>query len=145
MKDLLIHRFFYFSPTKSSGNHVQLNLMFDILPTTFYDEISRRHLEEDKWSEKELANFCNQICCGLQVIPQYLPPTHISVPQFYIFQYLHDLAIIHRDLKPRNLLLSPETGLVQICDLGSACHVNSGSPLTAYICSRSVVECALNA
>ena len=52
------------------------------------------------------------------------------------FQYLHDLSIAHRDIKPRNLLLSPASGLVQICDLGSACHVHTGAPLTSYICSR---------
>ena len=55
-----------------------------------------------------------------------------------------DNEIAHRDLKPRNLLYQPATARVQICDLGSACHVASPGPggnsntasLTAYICSR---------
>ena len=61
-----------------------------------------------------------------------------------ILQYLHNLHIAHRDLKPRNLLYQPATAQVQICDLGSACHVASPgqggrsntTSLTAYICSR---------
>jgi len=110
-------RFFYFSHSKSlTDGNIYLNLLFDIHPTTFHDEIQRRSSTDDSWSEKELVSFSCQIASGLQ--------------------YLHSLFIAHRDIKPRNLLLSPASGLVQICDLGSACHVNTGAPLTAYICSR---------
>lgn len=110
-------RYFYFSHPKSlTEGPIMLNMLFDILPTTFHDEIFRKCAEDEFWTEPEVASYCYQIANGLQ--------------------YLHDLSIAHRDIKPRNVLLSPSTGLVQICDLGSACHVNSGIPLTAYICSR---------
>jgi len=110
-------RYYYFSYTRDfSDKKLFLNLLFNIQPTTFFDEISRRELENERWTENDVLYFCRQVADGLN--------------------YLHEQHIAHRDIKPRNLLLNPSTGLVQVCDLGSACHVNSGQPLTAYICSR---------
>lgn len=34
--------------------------------------------------------------------------------------YLHRYRIIHRDLKPQNILLEPESGLIQVADFGSS-------------------------
>jgi len=110
-------RYYYFSYTRDfSDKKLFLNLLFNIQPTTFYDEIARREFEDERWTENEVLFYCRQVSEGLN--------------------YLHEQHIAHRDIKPRNLLLNPSTGLVQVCDLGSACHVNSGYPLTAYICSR---------
>ena len=57
-------RFFYFT---CNGEDVILNLLFDIQPTTFYDEISERNLENNNWDENELLSFCYQISKGLEV------------------------------------------------------------------------------
>lgn len=63
-------------------------------------------------------------------------------PQLYMYQlfrslaYIHSLGVCHRDIKPQNLLLDPETGVLKLCDFGSAKHLVRGEPNVSYICSR---------
>lgn len=55
---------------------------------------------------------------------------------FRSLAYIHSLGICHRDIKPQNLLLDPETGVLKLCDFGSAKHLIKGEPNVSYICSR---------
>jgi glycogen synthase kinase 3 beta len=55
---------------------------------------------------------------------------------FRSLAYIHSLGICHRDIKPQNLLLDPETGVLKLCDFGSAKHLVKGEPNVSYICSR---------
>lgn len=50
-------------------------------------------------------------------------------------KYLHEKSICHRDIKPSNILIGP-SGLVKICDLGSAKVIGRGERNITYICSR---------
>lgn len=50
--------------------------------------------------------------------------------------YIHSVGICHRDIKPQNLLLNPNTGVLKLCDFGSAKILVAGEPNVSYICSR---------
>jgi len=62
--------------------------------------------------------------------------------KLYMFQlcralaFIHCLGVCHRDIKPQNLLLNPETGVLKLCDFGSAKFLVRGEPNVSYICSR---------
>jgi serine/threonine protein kinase len=68
------------------------------------------------------------------------PP--ISIVKLLIFQlfaglkHLHMKGICHRDIKPHNLLVDPSTGVLKICDFGSAKYLTDGMSSTSYIGSR---------
>ncbi|XP_046384135.1 glycogen synthase kinase-3 beta isoform X4 [Ischnura elegans] len=106
--------FFYSSGDKK--DEVYLNLVLEYIPETVY-KVARCYSKSK------------------QTIP-------ISYIKLYIYQlfrslaYIHSLGICHRDIKPQNLLLDPETGVLKLCDFGSAKHLVKGEPNVAYICSR---------
>ena len=81
---------------------------------------------------------------------EYIPLTYVRVFLFQLCRalaFLHRprLNIAHRDIKPANLLLDPTTGVLQLCDFGSAKVLSSsslapdgsgGGNSMSYICSR---------
>lgn len=55
---------------------------------------------------------------------------------FRSLAYIHSLGICHRDIKPQNLLVDQSTGVLKLCDFGSAKQLLHGEPNVSYICSR---------
>ncbi|XP_014296381.1 glycogen synthase kinase-3 beta isoform X2 [Microplitis demolitor] len=106
--------FFYSSGDKK--DEVYLNLVLEYIPETVYKVA--RHYSKSK---------------------QTIPMSFIKLYMYQLFRslaYIHSLGICHRDIKPQNLLLDPESGVLKLCDFGSAKHLIRGEPNVSYICSR---------
>ncbi|XP_048517024.1 glycogen synthase kinase-3 beta isoform X3 [Dendroctonus ponderosae] len=97
-------------------DEVYLNLVLEYIPETVYKVA--RHYSKSK---------------------QTIPISFIKLYMYQLFRslaYIHSMGICHRDIKPQNLLLDPETGILKLCDFGSAKHLVKGELNVSYICSR---------
>jgi len=106
--------FFYSSGDKK--DEVYLNLVLEFVPETVYRVA--RHYSKNK---------------------QTLAPLLIKLYMYQLLRslaYIHSQGVCHRDIKPQNLLLDPDTGILKLCDFGSAKHLVRGEPNVSYICSR---------
>jgi glycogen synthase kinase 3 beta len=68
-----------------------------------------------------------------------MPPLYVKLYTYQLLRalaYIHVAGICHRDIKPQNLLVNPNTGVLKLCDFGSAKVLVPGEPNVAYICSR---------
>ena len=93
-----------------------LNLVLEYVPETIYR--ASRHYAKLK---------------------QTMPMHYIKLYMYQLLRslaYIHSVGICHRDIKPQNLLLNPPTGVLKLCDFGSAKILIEGEPNVSYICSR---------
>jgi len=105
---------FYTNGEKS--DEVFLNLVLEFVPDTVY-RVSRHYSK----------------------LKQTMPYIYIKLYTYQILRalaYIHGVGICHRDIKPQNLLLDPNTGILKLCDFGSAKQLVKGEPNVSYICSR---------
>jgi len=109
--------FFYSNGDKSQKkDEVYLNLVLEYVPETVY-RASRHYVK----------------------LKTPMPMLQIKLYMYQLLRslmYIHSVGICHRDIKPQNLLLNPGTGVLKLCDFGSAKILVSGEPNVSYICSR---------
>ncbi|XP_025202581.1 protein kinase shaggy isoform X1 [Melanaphis sacchari] len=107
---------FFFYSSGDKKDEVYLNLVLEYIPDTVY-KVARHYSK----------------------LRQTIPINYIKLYMYQLFRslaYIHSLGICHRDIKPQNLLLNPETGVLKLCDFGSAKTLIKGEPNVSYICSR---------
>ncbi|UZJ56987.1 hypothetical protein CBS101457_006307 [Exobasidium rhododendri] len=109
-----LRAFFYSNGDRK--DEVYLNLVLEYVPETVYR--ASRHYAKLK---------------------QTMPMLLIKLYMYQLLRslaYIHSIGICHRDIKPQNLLLNPTTGILKLCDFGSAKILIQGEPNVSYICSR---------
>ncbi|KAJ3060268.1 regulator of ime2 [Podochytrium sp. JEL0797] len=109
-----LRAFFYSNGEKK--DEVFLNLVLEFMPETLYR--ANRHYTK---------------------MGQVMPMLMIKLYTYQVLRslaYIHSLGICHRDIKPQNLLVDPVTGVLKLCDFGSAKILVTGEPNISYICSR---------
>lgn len=108
-------KYFFYSAGEKK-DEVFLNLVLEYVPETVYRVA--RHYSKSK---------------------QTIPILYIKLYMYQLFRslaYIHSQGVCHRDIKPQNLLLDPDTGVLKLCDFGSAKVLVRGEPNVSYICSR---------
>jgi glycogen synthase kinase 3 beta len=97
-------------------DEVYLNLVLEFVPETVY----------------RASRYFNKM-------KTVMPILEVKLYIYQLFRslaYIHSQGICHRDIKPQNLLLDPSTGVLKLCDFGSAKILVENEPNVSYICSR---------
>ncbi|KAM9920652.1 hypothetical protein OXX59_007072 [Metschnikowia pulcherrima] len=106
----------YYFYTNNDKDELYLNLILEFVPETLYKA-------SHYYVSKRLS----------------MPPLEVKLYTYQMFRalnYIHTQGICHRDIKPQNLLINAETGVLKLCDFGSAKILNPAEPNVSYICSR---------
>jgi len=107
---------FFTTGDKPGSDEVYLNLVLEFIPDTVY-RVTRHYSK----------------------LKQSLPLIFTKLYTYQLLRslaYIHSIGVCHRDIKPQNLLLNPTTGILKLCDFGSAKVLVKGEPNVSYICSR---------
>ncbi|ORX74036.1 Pkinase-domain-containing protein [Linderina pennispora] len=107
-------RYFFYS--QGDKDDIYLNLVLEYVPETIY-RVTRQYAKAK----------------------QFVPMLYVKLFMYQLFRslnYIHSLGICHRDIKPQNLLVNSTTGVLKLCDFGSAKTLIAGEPNVSYICSR---------
>ncbi|KAK9767777.1 glycogen synthase kinase 3 [Basidiobolus ranarum] len=112
----VVHLKAFFYSNGDRKDEVYLNLVLEYVPQTIYKVIKQHNK-----------------------LRQQVPMLHVKLYMYQLFRslaYIHSVGVCHRDIKPQNLLVDSSTGVLKLCDFGSAKALVPGEPNVAYICSR---------
>lgn len=108
---------YYYENGDTRQEEVFLNLVMEFVPDT-------------------LHRCCRNFIKNRQHVP-------IMLVKVFMYQLIRSIAylhlprinVCHRDIKPHNVLVNTDTGVLKLCDFGSAKQLTN-EPNVAYICSR---------
>jgi glycogen synthase kinase 3 beta len=108
----------FYTNGEQRQEEVYLNLVLEYVPETLY-----------------------RCCRDYAKSKQFLPNLYVKVYLHQLlrcvgFLHLSSVNVCHRDIKPQNLLVDAATGVLKICDFGSAKQLDPREANVAYICSR---------
>lgn len=101
---------------REQKDEVYLNLVLEFVPETVY----------------RASRYFNKL-------KTTMPMLEVKLYIYQLFRslaYIHSQGICHRDIKPQNLLLDTNSGILKLCDFGSAKILVENEPNVSYICSR---------
>ncbi|ODQ82188.1 hypothetical protein BABINDRAFT_169626 [Babjeviella inositovora NRRL Y-12698] len=106
----------YYFYNNNEQDELYLNLILEFVPETLYRASSYFVTRKATLPHFEIKLYTYQMLRALN--------------------YIHLQGICHRDIKPQNLLIDPQSGVLKLCDFGSAKILNPLEPNVSYICSR---------
>jgi len=109
---------YFYTDGETHPEEVYLNVVMEFLPETLH-RVCREHTKQHR----------------------FMPIPLVKLLMFQLLRsiaYLHlpTVNVCHRDIKPHNLLVDSATGILKICDFGSAKQLSPTEANVAYICSR---------
>lgn len=106
----------YYFYTSNEKSELYLNLILEFVPETLFKALNYYTLKRLLMPMLEVKLYTYQMLRALN--------------------YIHLQGICHRDIKPQNLLIDASTGVLKLCDFGSAKILNPLEPNVLYICLR---------